>query len=220
MKVLIVEDNMLLRENIIFLLKKQNIMAEWAWNGQEALLKACEYHYDVIVLDVNMPIMNGKEFLQEYRKKGKSTAIIALTSNGLLEDKIEMFELWVDDYLTKPFETQELLLRIKALTKRSEHIEDDQKEMWDISINYSCSKIYIKGEEVYVPHKQYLIIEYLSKNLWYPKSKVQIMEYVWGEAEENLELDSTTLESHIYALRKKLGKDFIKTLKGVWYIIE
>lgn len=220
MKVLVVEDNPNLRENIVFLLKKQNIMAESAWNGQEALLKACEYHYDVIVLDVNMPIMSGKEFLKAFRAKWKNAAVIALTSNGLLEDKIEMFELGVDDYLTKPFETKELFMRIKAIAKRSDIIEDDSCTLWNIEINYSKTKIYISGEELYLPHKQYLIVEYLAKNKWYPKSKLQIMEYVWGEAEENLELESTTLESHIYSLRKKLGKDFIKTLKGSGYIIE
>lgn len=220
MKVLIVEDNPNLRENIVFLLKKQNIMAEGAENGKTALEKACQYEYDVIVLDVNMPYMNGKEFLKAYRALWKSTCVIALTSNGLLEDKIEMFDLWVDDYLTKPFETQELIIRIKALVKRGEYVEDDTKEVWSVQINYSSSKIFLDGEEIYVPHKQYLIVEYLSKNLGYPKSKTQIMQYVWGEAEENLELDSTTLESHIYALRKKLWKQFIKTLKGTWYIIE
>ena len=78
----------------------------------------------------------------------------------------------------------------------------------------------LNWEEQIFTYKQYLIIELLAKNLWYPQNKVKIMEYVWWESDENLEFDSTTLESHIYSIRKKLGKNFIKTIKWIWYIIE
>jgi DNA-binding response OmpR family regulator len=138
----------------------------------------------------------------------------------MLQDKLEMFELWVDDYLTKPFEIEELVARLKSLLKRWEQKIDDEKISWNLKINYSKNKIYFKNNEVNFPHKQYLILEFLMNNIWYPQNKVKIMEYVWWEAEENLDLNSTTLESHIYAIRKKLWKQFIKTVKGVWYIIE
>lgn len=197
-----------------------NFLAEWAKNGQEALSKIASYNYDAIVLDVNMPIMGGKELLMKLRKRWKNTPIIALTSNSMLTDKLEMFDLWVDDYMTKPFEIQELVVRIKAVGKRSDVIVDTTQTIGSVEINFSTHKIFVSGEEIYFPHKQYLIVEYLSKNLWYPKNKLQIMEYVWGEQEENLELKSTTLESHIYSIRAKLGKQFIKTRKGVGYIIE
>lgn len=220
MKILVIEDNPILRDNLSFLLKKHNFLAETANNGQDALDKIAVCDYDALILDVNMPIMNGKQFLKQLRLSGKNTPVIALTSNAMLEDKIEMFELWVDDYLTKPFEIQELVMRIKTITKRWEIKQDSKKEIWEITINFSTSKILLKGEIVTFPHKQYMIIEFLAKNIWYPQSKVKIMEYVWGESEENLEFDSTTLESHIYAIRKKLGKTFIKTIKSIWYIIE
>lgn len=220
MKILIVEDNPILRENLSFLLKKNHFLAEIAVNGQDALEKIWTNNYDSIILDVNMPVMNGKDFLKKMRSLGKNTPVIALTSNSMLEDKLEMFELWVDDYLTKPFEIQELIMRIKTITKRWEIKQDAKKNIDDIEINFSTSKIFLKDQEIIFPHKQYMIIEFLAKNFWYPQSKVKIMEYVWGEAEENLELASTTLESHIYTIRKKLWKTFIKTIKSVWYIIE
>jgi DNA-binding response OmpR family regulator len=138
----------------------------------------------------------------------------------MLQDKLEMFELWVDDYLTKPFEIEELVARLKSLLKRWEQKIDDEKISWNLKINYSKNKIYFKNNEVNFPHKQYLILEFLMNNIWYHQNKVKIMEYVWWEAEENLDLNSTTLESHIYAIRKIIGKDIINTVKGIWYIIE
>ena len=219
MKILIIEDNPILRENLIFLLTKFSYLAESAQNGKIALEKINNNTFDAIILDVNMPIMWGKEFLQNLRKNNNSTPVITLTSDSMLQDKLEMFELWVDDYLTKPFEIEELVARLKSLLKRGENKIDDEKIAGDLKINYSKNKIYFKNEEISFPNKQYLILEFLMKNIWYPQNKLTIMEYVWWEAEENLELNSTTLESHIYSIRKIIGKDILKTVKWTWYII-
>ena len=140
--------------------------------------------------------------------------------NSMLDDKLEMFELWVDDYMTKPFELKELLARINALAKRKVLLIEDKIVIWNIEINISKHKIYKDKKEIEFSNKEYLIIEFLVRNKWYPKSKVQILEAVWGELEENLELSSTTLEAHISTIRKKITKDFIKTIKWVGYIIE
>jgi len=229
MKILIIEDNPNLRENLIFLLKKNNFVAEWVLHWKEALEKIRKNNYDAVVLDINLPVMNGKEFLKILRSSWNNIPVIALTSDSLLSDKLEVFELWVDDYVTKPFEIDELVMRLKAILKRTEKIIEDKIIIWDFEINFSKSKIFTSHQpsslqeqklEISFPHKQYLIIEYLAKNKWFPITKIKLMEYVWGEAEENLEFNSTTLESHIYAIRKKLGKGFIKTIKWVGYIIE
>lgn len=220
MKILIVEDNNNLRENLIFLLKKFNYLWEWASNWREAFDKISKSNYDAIILDLNMPVMSWKEFLKKIRIIWKITPVIALTSDSMLQDKLDLYDLWVDDYMTKPFEIEELVARLKSVLKRVDKKIDDKKEIWNIIVNYTTNKIYINNEEISFPHKQYLIVEYLSKNFWYPQKKIKIMEYVWWEAEENLDFDSTTLESHIYAIRKKLWKEFIKTIKGNGYIIE
>lgn len=220
MKILIIEDNSILRDNLVFLLKKFNYFGEWASNWKDALKKISNSNFDAIILDINMPIMNWKQFLKEIRNLWKSIPVIALTSDSMLQDKLEMFDLWVDDYMTKPFEIEELIARLKSILNRWDKKIDNKKEIWEYTINYSSNKIFKWEEEFVFPYKQYLIIEFLSKNFGYPKKKIKIMEYVWWEAEENLELDSTTLESHIYSIRKKMWKDFIKTIKGIWYIID
>ncbi len=231
MKILIIEDHPKLRENIAKYLKANSYLSESAFNWQEALEKIGFSKYDLLILDINMPIMDGREFMKKFREKNKKTPVIALTSNSMLDDKIEIFELWVDDYLTKPFELKELELRIKALLSRKETTIDDILNIWDITINYSWKKVYktplnlplSEGkelQEIKFSNKEYLIIEFLSKNKWYPKTKIQLLEHVWWEQEENLELSSTTLEAHISTIRKKLGSDFIKTIRWVGYIIE
>ena len=220
MKILIVEDSKILRENLDFLLKKFHFLSEFANDWEEALQKISLQKYEAIVLDNNMPIMTGEVFLKKMRKNCNTTPVIVLTSDSWLQNKLSMFDLWADDYLTKPFEIEELVARLKALGKRKENISDSEKNFHGYSINFSKWKVWSWETEILLPHKQYLILEILVKNMGYAQSKTKIMEYVWGEQEENLELSSTTLESHIYAIRKKLGKNVIETRKWVGYIIE
>lgn len=220
MKILIIEDHPKIRENIYKYLKFNWYLPEIAINWEEALLKTRFSDYNCIILDVNMPIMNWKEFIKQFRKLWKNTPVIALTSNSTLDYKIEMFDLWVDDYLIKPFELKELEIRIKALSKRKEKIVENKIIIWDIEIDLSKHKIIKSNNIIDFWNKEFLIIEFLLLNRWYPKTKVQILENVWWESEENLELSSTTLESHISTIRKKIWSDFIKTIKWTGYIIE
>ncbi len=220
MKILIIEDHPKLRENIAKYLKINSYVAETAIHWLDALEKLRNTDYDLIILDVNMPLMNGKEFMKKLRKKKKDIPVIALTSNSTLDDKVEMFDLWVDDYLTKPFELKELELRIKSLTKRKDLKIEDILTINDIIINLSKHKVYKDDKEIELSNKEYLIIEFLTKNRWYPKNKTDILEKVWWEFEENLDFSSTTLEAHISTIRKKLWANLIKTIKWVGYVIE
>ncbi len=220
MKILVIEDHPKLRENIIKFLKISGFIAEWAFNWEEALEKILLNKYDLLVLDVNMPIMDGRKFIKKIRSLGNNIPVIALTSNSMLDDKLEMFDFWVDDYLTKPFELKELEARIKALLKRKEKPIENIIEIWDVKIDLQSHRIFKAWKEMDFWNKHYLIIEFLARNRWIIKSKIQILEKVWGEAEENLDLNSTTLEAHISVIRKKLGKNFIKTIKWAGYIIE
>ena len=220
MKILIIEDHPKIRENISKYLKIVWYVAETAINWLEAIEKLRYNLYDVIILDINMPIMNGREFILKLRKQGNNIPVIVLTSNSMLEDKVEMFDLGVDDYITKPFELKELELRIKSISRRKNMEVQELINIWEIEINLSKHKVFLKKEEIELSNKEYLIVEFLSINRWYPKSKVQILEHVWWEQEENLNLSSVTLEAHISVIRKKISKTFIKTIKWVGYIIE
>ncbi len=220
MKILIVEDHPKLRKNIKTFLLMKSYLVESAIHWEEALKKLSITSYDCIVLDINMPIMDGRSFIKNIRNKDKYIPVIALTSNSMLEDKLEMFNLWVDDYLTKPFELKELEVRINSLLKRKDKKIENIINIWKVKIDLLKHKIYFSNKQVKLGNKEYMIIEYLAKSKWYPKSKISILEAVWWEFEENLDLSSTTLETHISFIRKKLWKDFIKTIKGVGYTID
>jgi len=220
MKILIIEDHPKIRENISKYLKIVWFVPEIAINWLEALDKVRLNHYDIIILDINMPIMNWKDFIINLKKLNISIPIIALTSNSMLEDKVEIFNLGVDDYITKPFELKELEIRINAILKRKDKEVNDKITVWKFEINLSKHKVFLSWKEIDLSNKEYLIIEFLSVNKWYPKSKNQILEHVWWEQEENLNLSSVTLEAHISVIRKKIWKTFIKTIRWVGYIIE
>jgi DNA-binding response OmpR family regulator len=220
MKLLIVEDHPKLRENIIKFFTMKGHLIEWAVHGEEALEKLEKASYDGIILDINLPVMDGREFLKELRKKDKNTPVIALTSNSMLSDKLQVFDLWADDYLTKPFELLELEARVNSLGRRKEKEIEEIIEIWNVKIDIMKHKVFKWTKEVEVWNKEFLIIEFLMKNKWIPKSKPEIFEFAWGEREENLNFDSITLEVHISYIRKKFWRDFIKTIKGVWYVIE
>ncbi len=220
MKILVVEDHPKIRQNIVKYLNLKWFRAEEAIHGEDAKDKVKINDYDVIVLDVNMPLLNWREFTKFIRSTGNNIPIIALTSNSLLDDKLEMFSLWVDDYLTKPFEFEELEARIKALLKRKDKDIKNNIKVKNIELDIDKHKVYKDWKEVELWNKEYMILEFLFLNQSYPKSKIAILEHVWWEQEENLDLWSVTLEAHISFLRKKLWKDLIKTIKWVWYVVE
>lgn len=220
MKILVVEDHPKIRQNIIKYLNLKWFRAEEAVHWEDAKQKIKSNDYDLIVLDINMPLLNWKEFTKFVRDSWNNIPIIALTSNSLLDDKLEMFSLWVDDYITKPFEFEELEARIKTVLKRKDKEIKNNLKVRDIELDIDKHKVYKNWVEIDLGNKEYMILEYLFLNQSYPKSKISILEHVWWEQEENLDLGSVTLEAHISFLRKKLWKDLIKTIKWVGYVIE
>ena len=190
MKILVVEDNLKIRENIIDFFKIQGHLAEGAENGYEALTML-HAMYDIVILDINMPKMNGKEFLEKMRATEKNLPVIALTSNSTIENKAEIFELGVDDYLT--IETEIRFADCILYPEKHSLIQN--------------------GENVILTSKEYLILEFLARHKGFPKTKLEILEAAWGLREAELNFNSITLEVHISGLRKKLGKNIIETVK-------
>ena len=218
MKILIIEDHPKIRDNIITYLELKGYTVEGAIHGADALEKLY-MNYDIIILDMNMPVMNGTEFIQKIREQKNYIPVVVLTSNSMMEDKLEMFSLGADDYLTKPFDLRELEARIIALSRRKEKTIENVIFFGEYELEVG-KRVLRKWEEVIeISNKEYGILEYLGRNKWYPKSKSDILEAVWWIRERDLGFDSVTLEAHISTIRKKLSKDIIQTIKWVWYII-
>lgn len=215
MKILLIEDNITIATNIQKYLELEHFQVDISHDGEDWLHKAKTGNYDLILLDIMLPKLNGILVCQKIRTISE-VPIIMLTAKGQLEDKVEWFWCGADDYLVKPFDLDELLLRIKAIMKRKNKF--DTFVFWDIEVILPTRKILKKGKEVHLSIKEFHILEYLIKNHGSAVSRTDIFEYVWWETaiwEENNKLDV-----YIANLRKKLDKHLITTIKWYGYTIE
>lgn len=220
MKVLIVEDDKILSDTIKQCIEsKYNI--EQAFDGYEGYIFAKQNIYDVIILDIMMPEMNGYEVLGKLRSEGIVTPVLILTAKDSLNDKVKGLNIGADDYLVKPFEREELLARLEAIIRRNNgFFVKDTLEFKELKMNLSNRKVYIKDDEISLQGKQFDLLEYLIRSKNTIITKEQIFDKIWG-----FDSDTSTnvIEVYASAVRKELKKygydKFIKTLRGVGYIL-
>ncbi len=220
MKVLIVEDDTILSDTIKQCIeKKYNV--EQAYDGYEGYMFAKENIYDVIILDLMMPEMNGYEVLTKLRKENVYTPVLILSAKDSLNDKVKGLTTGADDYLVKPFEREELLARLEALIRRNHgFFTDNTIQFKDLKLNLQNRKAYIKDKEINLQGKQFDLLEYLIHSKDTIITKEQIFDKIWG-----FDSDTSTnvIEVYASALRKELKKygydKYIKTLRGVGYIL-
>jgi DNA-binding response OmpR family regulator len=186
--------------------------------GLDAISKVNENDYDLIILDIMMPDLDGFSVCREIRKK-KNTPIIMLSARGEEYDKIHGFEIGVDDYVVKPFSPKELMLRINAVLKRTKNITGDIIELGDLKIDLAGRIVFVKGEKKELTPKEYDLLIYLVTNKGIALTREKLINNVWGY---DFYGDDRTLDTHIKLLRKNLGEcaEKIVTLRGVGYRFE
>ena len=223
MKILIVEDEKRLADALVQIFTKNKMTADASYNGIDGLDNALSGIYDVIVLDIMLPGMNGIEVLSELRKQGIKAPVILLTAKDEISDKVKGLDSGADDYLTKPFATEELLARVRALGRRSatELVCDDTLSSSDLSLELSTYTLSCGQNSVKLGLKEFSIMELLMRNRERVLTKENLLVKIWGydsDAEYN------NVEVYISFLRKKLGyiksNVSIKTLRGVGYSLE
>ncbi len=186
--------------------------------GLDAITVATEKDFDIIILDIMMPDLDGFSVCREIRKK-KKTPIIMLSARGEEYDRIHGFEIGVDDYVVKPFSPKELMLRIGAVLKRSGDVSADVMTMEGLSIDFSARIVTVDGKKVDLTPKEYELLFYFAKNKGIALTREKLISNVWGY---DFYGDDRTLDTHIKLLRKNLGpySKFIVTLRGVGYRFE
>ncbi|MDD2565714.1 MAG: response regulator transcription factor [Candidatus Gracilibacteria bacterium] len=217
MKVLIVEDNRILSDNIRDYLEAKSIKSKQLFDGEFVNFELSSNTYDLVILDLGLPIIDGAEVCNRIRESGNNIPILVLTSRNSIDDKIKLFKLGTDDYLTKPFEYAELLMRIHALTKRTFSNKSNIIKSDNLEIDIEKRQIINAGKEIILSNLELNLLTYLLQNKGQNLSKENILEKVWGEYDAFN--TSRTLDIHIGYLRKKLGKDLIKTIRGIGYTI-
>ena len=222
MRILIVEDEKYLAEALSQLLTQQNYTVDTFNDGEEGLDNALTGIYDAIVLDVMLPKINGFDIVKTLRQEKVYTPVILLTAKSDVKDRIHGLDMGADDYLPKPFDTGELLARLRALTRRGNEVivNNNELKIGDITLDTSTMQLYGTQRETSLTKKEFELLEYLIINKSMVISKEQIIEKLWGfesEAEGNY------VEVYISFLRKKLAfvsKDVtIATIRGIGYKI-
>lgn len=217
--ILIAEDEDRLRQLIAKYFKQEGYTVIEAENGMDALEKLSEHPIDLVVLDVMMPMLDGFGVLRTLRKNSK-IPVIMLTARGEEEDKLRGFDLGVDDYLTKPFSTRELVARVKALLKRSGKTEiDDEVDYGDLKILPISRQVKLGEEEIKLSPKEYDLLMYFSDQKNRALSREQILDRVWGY---DFYGDDRTVDTIVKRLRKKLAHegDRIQTVRSIGYRFE
>ncbi|MGL4107311.1 response regulator transcription factor [Clostridium sp. LP20] len=218
-KILVVEDDVKIQELIVEFLLSQDYKVDAASDGVEGYEKFKKGNYDLIILDVMMPNLNGYDLCKMIRKKNRYIPIIFLTALGNEEDEIKGFDLEADDYITKPFSYNILIKRVEVILKRkgNQKINDNLLEYKDLNIDENSYKVYIKGEEIELTLKEFNILKLLVKSYPMVVTRELIIEKVWGT--DYFE-DTRVIDAHVKNLRKKINANYIKTLIGIGYVLE
>ena len=219
MKILIVEDDKILARTIEQVLSEKYDVDK-AYDGEEGVLFAKQGIYDAIILDIMMPVMDGYEVLREIRKDKIFTPVLMLTAKDSISDKVKGLNIGADDYLTKPFNREELIARVDAIIRRTTgNYTENTIEFKGMSIDLNNRKITVDGQEIILQGKQFDMLEYLINSKNTIITKEQIFDKIWG-----FDSDTTTNVIEVYAsgLRKELKKcgydKYLKTIRGVGYI--
>lgn len=216
-KILLIEDNQQIAANIKeYLETEDGREVQMAGDGEAGLMKAKLYDYDIILLDLMLPKISG-ENLYKTLKKSKSTPVIITSAKSQLENKLELFDIWADDYLVKPFDLEELLVRIKAVLRRG--VISSVFEWGNIVVDLDKKEVKKAGEIVNLTLKEFQILELLIKNEAKSVSRTDIMSEIWGGDSIWESENENKLDVYISTVRRKLGKDLIKTVKWFGYSV-
>ena len=219
MKILLIEDDNIIWQNICEYLEENSFLVTWKQDWEEWFKEASKNKYDIFIFDVMLPKKDGFEIAKELRENDDKTPIIFLTAKEDLESKEKWFNVWWDDYLTKPFKLKELVLRIRSILKRINQNETlEEIKVWDITLNIALKEVKRWEKIVFLTPKEFLILEYLMKNKEKAVPKKEILEYIWWIHND---ICSDVIRAHMLSLRKKLNKGFktdpIKTVRWIWF---
>lgn len=217
MRVLLVEDDELLGDGLRTGLVQYGYATDWLKDGLSADQALKTENFDLVVLDLGLPKMPGITVLQNLRARGLTMPVLILTARESIEDRVKGLDSGADDYLTKPFDLDELCARLRALQRRFSSRADPLIVHGDITLDPAAHSVTFKGEVMNVSRREFALLHKLLENAGRVLSREHLTQslYGWGE-----DVDSNALEVHIHNLRKKFGQRFIHTIRGIGYMID
>ena len=220
MRILVIEDE----QKIINFIKKgleaEYYTVDYAMNGEEGFFKALNEGYDLILLDIMLPKMNGFELTKKIREKDIKTPILMLTARDTIEDKVKGLDAGADDYLPKPFSFDELLARTRALLRRTGSEKSNLISIADLEVDTASHEVKRDDRRIELTSREYALLEYLARNKNIVLSRTKIAQHVWGY---DFDTSTNIVDVYIRYLRKKIDEDsdkkLIKTIRGTGYKI-
>lgn len=214
MRLLLVEDDALLGDGIRAGMMLAGYAVDWVRDGRLALNALVDHEYDACVLDLGLPGMDGLSVLKALRQRGRQLPVLVLTARDTRDDKISGLDCGADDYLTKPFDLAELQARLRALLRRAGGVASPVLAHAGVELDPASKRVSKEGQEIQLSAREYALLLDLLSHPRHVRSRAQLEEslYAWGS-----ETDSNTVEVYIHHLRKKLGADFIRTVRGLGY---
>ena len=222
MKILIIEDDVKIANFIKKGLNEAGFSVEHSSTGEEGLSLARSNNYDIAVIDITLPGIDGLSVIRELRIENNNLPVLILSAKGSVEDRIKGLETGSDDYLTKPFAFSELHARIQALLRRANRIADPTSLIYeDLTINLLNHTVHRGNREIELQPREYTLLEFLMRNSERVVSRTMIIEHVWNY---NFDPETNIVESRICKLREKIDKGFekslIHTIRGVGYVLK
>jgi DNA-binding response OmpR family regulator len=219
-RLLLVEDHEPLVRALKRGLEEEGFAVDTARDGEEGAHKARTAEYDVIVLDIMLPKEDGLSLLKKWRRAGLKSHVLLLTARGTIEDKVKGLDLGADDYLTKPFELEELLARLRALVRRGHEIKDPVIRIHDLEIDTTARIVKRAGEAIHLTPREFALLQFLAFHRGKVVTRSMIWEHLYDEHDENT---SNVVDVYIRYLRNKIDKDFelplILTRWGEGYLL-
>ncbi|HSW70820.1 MAG TPA: response regulator transcription factor [Gammaproteobacteria bacterium] len=217
MRVLLIEDDELLGDGLRTGLIQAGYTVDWTKNGLAADQALQNESFDLVILDLTLPKIDGLSLLQKMRARGNTTPVLILTARESIEERVKGLDSGADDYLTKPFDLDEVCARLRALQRRFASRALPQIVHGNLTLDPASHLVTLNNEDLTLPRREFALLHILLENKGRVLSREHLTQslYGWGE-----EVDSNALEVHIHNLRKKFGQEFIRTIRGIGYMIE
>jgi two-component system OmpR family response regulator len=217
MRLLIVEDEPTLGKQLKTTLEQNGYAVDLAVDGEEGHFLGSTENYDAVILDLGLPEVDGLTVLDRWRKEGKVTPVLVLTARDSWSDKVAGLDAGADDYLAKPFQSQELIARLRALIRRASGNASSELIAGDVRLDTRSGRVTLAGEPVKMTAQEYKLLSYLLHHKGKVVSRTELIEHIY---DQDFDRDSNTIEVFVTRIRKKLGQDVITTIRGLGYSLE
>jgi two-component system OmpR family response regulator len=216
MRLLVIEDDPDLNRQLVTAFTDAGYVVDAAKDGEEGHFLGDTEPYDAIVLDIGLPIMDGVSVLEKWRRSGRKTPVLILTARDRWSDKVAGFDAGADDYVAKPFHMEEVLARIRALVRRSAGHASSEISCGPLMLDSKSARVTIDGKAVKLTSLEFRLLSYLMMHKGRVVSRTELVEHLY---DQDFDRDSNTIEVFVGRLRKKLGVDMLRTIRGLGYCI-